>query len=295
VFIETDALDLVKLTPVMNLTAGEPEITIGLLDGPVALDHPDLAVDHIREVPSAGAGKCSQASSMACKHGTFTAGVLCAKRNAAAPAICPGCTILVTPIFPDVPLVDGVIPSVAPERLATAMFDCIDAGARLLNLSAAITQVPSLEEEQAIGQVLDHAVKRGAIVVAAAGNQTSVGSTVITRHPWVIPVAACDRRGQPLSHTNLGRSIGRRGLASPGEGVISLGIDSGASAPSGTSVATPFVTGAIALAWSAFPSRTATEVRAAVAEVHPRHRAAIVPPLLDAQATYRAMTHSPRR
>jgi hypothetical protein len=51
--------------------------------------------------------------------------------------------------------------------------------------------------------------------VAAAGNQGTVGGTVITSHPWVIAVAACDANGKPLNGSNLGSSIGLRVCAPP--------------------------------------------------------------------------------
>ena len=34
------ALDMVKLKPLMDRTAGIREIAVGLIDGPVAIDHP---------------------------------------------------------------------------------------------------------------------------------------------------------------------------------------------------------------------------------------------------------------
>jgi hypothetical protein len=40
------SLDLVELTPLINRTSGRPEVTIGLIDGPVAMNHLDLASDH---------------------------------------------------------------------------------------------------------------------------------------------------------------------------------------------------------------------------------------------------------
>src|SRR5215472_9743024 len=39
------------LSPLTARTSGRPQISIGLIDGPVALDHPDLATENIREVP----------------------------------------------------------------------------------------------------------------------------------------------------------------------------------------------------------------------------------------------------
>ena len=75
--------------------------------------------------------------------------------------------------------------------LAAAIIECIDAGARVINLSLALAQ-PSTNGEQSLEEALNQAVKRGVIVVAAAGNQGTLGSSAITRHPWVIPVVACD-------------------------------------------------------------------------------------------------------
>jgi len=73
-------LDLVKLTALMERTSGQPEIMVGLLDGPVAINHPHLASEHIREIPGSIRGACTQTKSGACLHGTFVAGILCAKQ-----------------------------------------------------------------------------------------------------------------------------------------------------------------------------------------------------------------------
>ncbi|MGH7801046.1 MAG: S8 family serine peptidase [Thermodesulfobacteriota bacterium] len=136
-------LALVKLTTLMELTSGIPEIIIGLIDGPVVIDHPDLITKNIREVPGKLAGICAQASSAACVHGTFVAGILCAKRNSVAPAICPNCTLLVRPIFAETMSGNGEMPRATPKELAEAIIDCIDAGVRVINLSAALAQPSS--------------------------------------------------------------------------------------------------------------------------------------------------------
>jgi hypothetical protein len=46
-----NALDLAGLTALMERTGGRPEIVVGLVDGPIAMNHPDLTGDTIREVP----------------------------------------------------------------------------------------------------------------------------------------------------------------------------------------------------------------------------------------------------
>jgi hypothetical protein len=136
-------LDLVQLPKLMALTAGRSDITVGLIDGPIAMNHPDLTGDTIREVPGKMSGSCTQTNSAACLHGTFVAGILCAKRGSAAPAICPDCTLLAYPIFAETASGNAEMPSATPEDLAVAILACIEAGARILNLSLALTQSSS--------------------------------------------------------------------------------------------------------------------------------------------------------
>jgi subtilisin family serine protease len=272
----------------MERTSGRPEITIGLIDGPVAIDHPDLTSENIREIPGKWPGVCTMVNSVACMHGTFVAGILSAKRGCAAPAICPNCTVLVRPIFAETTSSNGQMPSATPQELAVAIIDCIKAGARVLNLSAALAH-PSTKGERELEEALDYAVRRGVIIVAAAGNQGTLGSTAITRYPWVIPVVAYDMRGRPVGQSNLGSSIGRRGLGAPGEAITSLGADGKPVTFGGTSAAAPFVAGAMALLWSEFPAASATEVKFAVAQPSALQRTTVAPPLLDAWAAYQIM------
>lgn len=284
-------LDLVGLSPLMNRTGGIPDVIIGLIDGPVVIDHPRLASQHIRAIPGNRAGACTEANSAACLHGTFIAGILSAKRHSFAPAICPDCTLLIRPIFTEKIAGNERLPSAPPKELAAAIIECVEAGARCINLSLALAQ-PSSAAEREIEQVLDHAIKRGVIIVAAAGNQGTLGSTAITRHSWVIPVVGCDPGGRPTNESNLGSSIGRRGLSAPGGAITSLGPDDKPLTLGGTSVATPFVTGTIALLWSEFPRATAAQVKFAVTNPHARARRTVVPPLLNASAAYQSMAQS---
>jgi subtilisin family serine protease len=283
-----NALDMVRLTPLMEHTSGHADLMIGLLDGPVAADHPDLADARIHPAPGAPPDACSQANSTACQHGTFVAGVLCARRDSPAPAICPGCTLLVRPIFPDTAPADNGLPSAAPAELAAAITASVAAGARVLNLSLGLVG-PSARGLPALREALDLATRRGVLVIAAAGNQGTVGGSEITRHPGVVPVVAYDRHGRPLDGSNLGATIGRRGLGAPGEGVTSLGASGAPLTLAGTSAAAPFVTGAVGLLWSVFPQATAADVKRAVTQAGGTRRTAIVPPLLDAWAAYQAL------
>ena len=149
-------LDLVKLTGLMHLARGRPEIGVGPIDGPVAMDHPDLAAENVRAIPGGASGGCARAGSAACLHGTFVAGILSAKRDSPAPAICPDCTLFVRSIFSETTPANGHMPSATPGELAAAVVDTVQAGARVINLSAAPAQ-PSSRGGRELEEALDYA------------------------------------------------------------------------------------------------------------------------------------------
>lgn len=278
-------LDLVKLSQVMKLSTGSHDIAIALLDSPIDVNHSYLVADKIHVL--VGEPGMAAINNRKYQHGTFIAGILCGKRDSPAPAICPDCTLLVRPIFDKTPYC-------SPEELATAIRECANQGAQVINISASFSQ-PSTQTQNILKNSLDYAVKRGVIVVAAAGNQGSLGSSSITRHPWVIPVVAYNCKGKIIDFSNLGHSIGKRGLGAPGEAVTSLSVGDSLPLLEGTSVATPFVTGAIALLWSIFPFASADEVRHAVTTSPIVHRNKVVPPLLDAWAAYQYLKSTQRK
>jgi subtilisin family serine protease len=278
-------LDLVRLTPLMALTSGSPEIAVGLIDGPVATDRVGLGAK-IRELSGSRERARSEDDGTARLHGTFVAGILGAERGSLAPAICPGCTLLVRPVFTGP--ADALMPSTTPEELASAIVECVEAGARVINRSLALER-PSAKGERELAGALDHAAARNVVIVAAAGNEGVVGSSAITRHPWIIPVVSYDLEGRPMDHSNLGSSIGRRGLGAPGAKVTSLGVNGEPRTLTGTSVAAPFVTGAIALLWSTFPTAPSAKIRFAITQASGPRRTSVVPPLLDAWTAYQSM------
>lgn len=281
-------LEQVGLYRLMQQTEGRREIVIGLIDGPVESGHPDLTAANIRTLESNDPSVCNNSGSPACLHGTFIAGMLSARRGSAAPALCPGCTLLVRPIFLESTTGPGPMPSATPAELAQAIFDCIEAGAHIVNLSVALSG-PFTKGAMLLLEALDYALRRQILVVAAAGNYGTVGSSSLVGHPGVIPVVACDRHGMVASFSNLGNTIGKRGLCAPGEQVTSL--RAGSTQPltwGGTSVAAPFVTAMAALLWSVFPAVRAFQVRHAMTQGS-RSRHSIVPPLMDIWRAYAAL------
>jgi subtilisin family serine protease len=283
------ALQLVRLIPLMERTSGTRDLTVAVIDGPVA-DHPDLTTASAGQA-HAQRPTCAEPASPACRHGTFVAGVLFARRGSPAPAICPGCSFLIRPIFQED---DRPLASATDEELARALLETIDAGARVVNLSLGLS-LSSGNGTRKVEQALDLAARNGVLVVAAAGNQGLVGGTAITGHPWVIPVVSCALDGRVSAMSNLGASMGRRGLGAPGSEITSLSTTGLVTTMGGTSVAAPFVTGTIALLWSEFPDVPAATLKHYLTSGHLSRRRTVVPPLLDAWGTYLLMASAARR
>ena len=275
------SLDLVRLGALMQRTSGDQRIAVGLIDGPVDVAQPDLDTTGLHSL--AGDGGCRYAGSAACVHGTFVAGILHARRGSAAPAVCPGSRLLIRPIFTENH--EPGFPTCEPQDLADAILDCVEAGARLLNLSVGLLHARPAALRLLQG-ALDVSARRGVLVVAASGNQGAVGASALARHPAVLPVAASTAGGALASMSNLGHSVGRRGLAAPGEDVESLAPGGATRRFSGTSAATPFVTGTAALLWSLYPQAPMARIRHSLLFAAKAMRRSIAPPLLDAQASW---------
>ena len=284
---------MVGLDRLMRLTAGADSINVALIDGPVDVSHPQLATDRLRQPRERAGATCGTRTSFGCVHGTGVAGILHRHRDQTGEGICPGCGLVLCVIFPpaaDRPIEQtDTVPTATPMDLAATLVAAVEANAHVVNISAGLVGFPPLSSERAaVTEALNYAASRGSIVVAAAGNEAHVGSSVLTRHPWVIPVVAVALDGRPIPQTNLGNSIGRRGLAAPGEAIETLAPEGSMQTLSGSSAATPFVTGAIALLRSLVAKAPAGEILAALRSSHhpAQSRRRIFPPPFDAWRAY---------
>ena len=286
--LKVEPLTLVKLRPLMDLTAGRPDVVVGLTDGPADTTHPGLPTKQIRHLPNTTSPTCRAGYSLACNHGTLIAGFLAAHRGTTAPAICPDCTLLVRPIFTEDPHDSAALPVATLKELARAIVDCIAAGAQIVNLSAAPI-APWTSPANEITEAFNYAVSRGVIIIAAAGNQATLGISPITRHPWVISVSACDLTGTPLNKSNNGGAFSRNSLLAPGIATKSLAAGGKTMTIGGTSAAAAFVTGAAALLLSLFPEATPMQIRAALVQAGRKQQRRVVPPVLNALAAFESL------
>jgi subtilisin family serine protease len=286
-----DALDRINLRHLMNISSGIHEVVIGMIDGPVDINHTAFQGSKIRTATESELVACKKASSIACMHGTFVAGILCARRGFQAPAICPNCELILHPIFSEERLntngPESAIPSSTPEELSKAIVQTIDAGANIVNLSLGISST-SLITHQRLKEAYDYALRREVILVAAAGNQGIIGRSTMLDHHWIIPVVACDNQGIINPISNFGHFTSRKGLMAPGTDITSTAPNGQYIKMSGTSAAAPFVTGTIALLWSIFPHATAGQIIRSLFSNIARQRT-IMPSILNAYEAYQAI------
>ena len=113
----------------------------------------------------------------------------------------------------------------------------------------------------------------GALLIAAAGNDGDSTANYPAAYPNVVSVAATDNRDQRASFSNANADVE---IAAPGVDILSTRRGGGYFTLSGTSMATPHVSGVAAVLWGASPSASAATIRsqldAAVDDLGPAGR-----------------------
>lgn len=265
----------------MNLSKGSPKLKIGIIDGPIDFTHPDFVDSNFEVIHESDLEKCKNSTNAACHHGTLVTGILASNRGSPSPAICPNCTFIINPIFSE----NQQYPSSSPEGLARAIVETIDAGANIINLSVGLS-ISSIRKYAELEDAIQYAITKKVLLIIASGNQGNIAIAPSFNNVNIILVTACDSMGLPSTDSNLG---GKNGLAmsimAPGVDVVSTIPNKKYLSVSGSSIATPFVTGTIALVSSIFPNLSLLELKAILSETHKRNRT-IIPPLLNAESFY---------
>lgn len=235
-YVNQQAFEQVNLTPVAGAVQGAG-VTIAILDTGVDLEHPAL-VDALRVV--AGSDMISDTDrpddigpGAAWGHGTHVAGII--------HAIAPAARLMPLRVLDTHGRGNTFVLAYAIEYAAQQ-------GADIINLS-----IGADCDSRTLTETIATTLAQGVVIVAAAGNDASIVPACPASLPGVIAVAAVDEHRVRTSWSNYGPWVT---LAAPGEGITStfpLGyatdtnVSPGYASWSGTSMATPFVSGAAAL------------------------------------------------
>lgn len=209
-----------------EVTSGEPNIVIAVLDTGIDKEQKDLADKVIAEVNFTD----SPTTEDVYGHGTHIAGVIAAwaERGAGVTGLAPDCRLMNVKVADDQGRFDS---SIAAKGVTWA----VDHGAKVINMSLVSTE-PSASLEEAI----NYAWNKGVVVVAAAGNL--VGNKIVypAYYSNCIAVAATDSDDHVASWSSQGDWVD---VAAPGVDIYSTSPGDKYSYKSGTSMAAAHVSG----------------------------------------------------
>ena len=215
-----------------GVTHGSSSIKIAILDTGIDLTHPDLAA----KIVATKNFSTSTTVSDVYGHGTHCAGIAAAITNNSTGVAGAGynSNLMDVKVLND----NG---SGYTSAISQGIIWAADNGANVINLSLGATGGSTTFQ-----QAVDYAWNKGVVVVAAAGNNGSSNPSYPAYYSNTIAVAATDENDKLYSFSNYGDWVD---VAAPGSAYSTL-PNSGYGNMSGTSMATPFVSGLAALAFS---------------------------------------------
>lgn len=230
------------LNALWHETLGDPNICIAVLDGPVDPSHPCFKGSNLTEIQTLVSGRSG--TGYALQHGTHVASVIFGQHDSPVRGIAPQCRGLIVPVF-----AEGVKGSLAPCSqldLARAITQAVEQGANIINISGGqMTQ--SGQADSLLVRAVQLCAENNVLIVAAAGNDGCQCLHLPAALPTVLAVGAMDAQGLPLDFSNWGDAYQNQGILAPGENILGAVPGGGTALKSGTSFATPIVSGIVAL------------------------------------------------
>ena len=251
--VSTNAGRVPGLEALRTLANGGAGVTIAVIDGPVDLDHAVFEGSDIRMASGATRWPARSGNRMA-EHGTMVASILFGQPGSAVEGICPRATGVVVPVY-------DISTGRAPQlEIARAIELAIDEGADIINFSGG-QYSDTGEADQWLSAAVRRCAEAGVLLVAAAGNDGCECLHVPAAASTALAVGAVDDAGMPMDFSNYGDGYTCNGITAPGEDILGAVPGGGVERMSGTSFATPLVTGAAALMMAARPGVGAVNVR----------------------------------
>lgn len=234
-------LKKIQMPKAWDSTKGASNITVAVIDAGVQTNHPELK----GKIVSPYEVTTGSTSVSPDNHGTHVAGIIAATINKAGiSGIAPNIKIMPVDVFNG----DGA----NIYDVAEGIMYAVDHKADILNLS-----LGSYYYSYPLEYAVNYAKSKGVLVVAAAGNDDTSEYTYPAALPAVLGVSATDSLDRITQFSNYGDYID---FAAPGMNIYSTVSGSKYANMSGTSMASPIVSGVSALILSKNPFLSPAQV-----------------------------------
>ena len=207
-------------------------ITIGVVDSDVDDRHPLLRSQDMDCV-----GESCQTPSL---HGTTVSSLIVGKDI----GIAPDSRIVPVPVFYET--ANGQLQGCSQRTLSKAIRYASEQGCHIINISGSSVSANGNGDIELRQAVADCRTK-GILIVAAVGNDGQFTESAPASLAGVIAVGACDHDGQPCPFNNYGPKLQRKALLAPGVDIPALTSSGEFIQVTGSSFATPIVSGVLAL------------------------------------------------
>ena len=235
-------MDISGLKTLWHETLGDPRVCIAVLDGPVDRAHPSFSGADLKQLDTLVSVSASRGPALA--HGTHIASVIFGQHEGGIKGIASHCRGLSVPIFKD-----GINNAIAPCSqldLARAITQAVQEGAHIINISGGELS-PTGAAHPILTEAVQNCADNNVLIVAAVGNEGCECLHIPGALPAVLAVGAMNAKGHPLDFSNWGEQYQAQGILAPGENIPGASPGSGITTNSGTSYATPLVSGIAAL------------------------------------------------
>lgn len=251
--ITTDARSrrAIHLDEAHHYSQGDSRITVAILDTGIALNHPELqdalvpGYDFVDIID--GAGKFvgdyvgyDDVPDDEVGHGTHVAGIIAGKGLNMPLGVVPQCKILPVRVLGAMQRGSKRVGAGLIDNINVGIKWAIDQGADVINMSLGIQHAGGGLPHQ---EVVDYAQRKGVTIVAASGNDGTEQLYYPGALPYVLSVGAADEDGKVARFSTYGKTD----LLAPGTNIYSTGLNNDYAFSTGTSHASPFVAGAVAL------------------------------------------------
>lgn len=246
------ASDYINLKQAHYFTKGHPEISIAVLDTGIDMYHYEFdntflhpkdfvnIIDGAQKFVGDFLGMDDVPDDIV-GHGTHVAGIIASKGKKMPLGVAPYCKIIPVRVLGALKNDNKIVGAGLIDDIDAGIKYAVDMGADIINMSLGIKHIGGgLPHESVINYALDNNVT----IVAASGNDGLNDKYYPGALEGVIAVGACDMNGNAAQFSTYGKHVS---VSAPGVNVYSSYLNNGYVLSSGTSQASPYVSGTISL------------------------------------------------